>query len=203
MSSGNILVVGIDPSLSATGLVALLASRRPGGPFLDVAVPQRLTVRPPRNGPLGQRLSALWGATYETLDTWLSLRFGVTDWWVVSENPMDYTAVPGQRYNSPENIGKLGAATGVVLEAAWDVLATIEGGADHLVELGTKAWLPKTRGKRGGSHFMAHDDVVKLLRRAYPVLAGTTDDETMAAGVALHHARRVLDKMAQRQGVAA
>lgn len=203
-SSGEILVIGIDPSLTATGMVAIGARRQtPPAAGHEVNVFARFTIKPPRNGPLAERLAALRLGVRVTLRHMIALRLGSQEWWVVSEDPTDFTAIAGKKFRSTESIAKLGAATGVVLAGAYELLSEMENGTEHLVTFGTKEWLPKTRNKHGGSHFVDHDLAVQLLRRCYPQLADSTEHETMAAGVAMHHARRVLDNMARRQGPAA
>lgn len=173
-------IIGIDPSLSATGIVLLRHVGDPG----HWRVTDRVTVGASPKGSLAARLVGLSFKFVRALEGviarletdplgWVPL----ADVLVVAEDPSDFR-VPGK--GGPSHRFKFGAGVGVVLAEA----------ARRCVELGipfetygTKEWLPQS-GRRGWRYNTPHDQVVAQAHRLIPGLEGATDDETMAAALA-------------------
>lgn len=183
-------VVGADPSLTATGIVALLvrtAEADPSRVKLDVKVVRRVTVSAPKNGSMPIRLDALYldcerafkVARDNLFADLLSMGEPTIEPVMVMEDPMDFTIHGGGRLRSADSLHKIGAAVATVMLAASAAF-----GAENVQAYGTKAWLPRT-----GGHFMKKELHIRLLRNIYRPLLECNGDEVMAAGVALHHMR--------------
>lgn len=175
-------LIGVDPSMSGTGIVALEVTREAG---LDrVKLFDHWTIRPPRGKPLLDRLIYLHDQVFTDLVNLEARDADPNRWALVAEDPTDFTLHPGvetgraARYKSG---AVLGAAVGAVLTGLHGVLGYFN--LSHVVAIPSRTWLPK--GGRGGS-FMGHAQVVSTLRRFHPALKPCNDDETMAAGVALY-----------------
>ena len=170
------LILGVDPSLTATGLVLLDTGVTPGPRVL-----LHSTVRPRSKGQsLATRLVELDRRVRDFLYDEVQYRTG-SEIEAACEDPTDWKPHGGlQGRVETTRIAKLGAAFGVAYLALAHTMPT--------TVYPTREWLPWKRNRRGGVHFLAHADVKRLMLMAHPVLEGLTDDELMAAGVALHHA---------------
>lgn len=171
------ILVGVDPSLTATGLVILEEEGT------TVRLRGRHTVRAPAKGELSERLFELAAEVAHWLDNALP-RPGVV---LVMEDPTDF---PGGPRRSAGTAAKLGAAFGVVSVVVRHAARLAAG---TVAVYPSQQWIPKQTGRRGGGWKYAtpHKQVVWALRHLVPELEAATDDEVMAAGVALHH-RRVM-----------
>lgn len=166
-------IVGVDPGLNSTGLVALdfLAPGR------AVLVAHRRARTNPRH-TLTQRLGTLAGSFREFLDLVVfrrdeaRLAFAIedpTEWGMLTDRPRQFNTA-----------ARLGAAFGLLAGMAM----VTPGAAVALVPV--REWYFRDRGR-----FMRHDQVAAVLRRSLPVLAPLSEDEVFAGGVAWHVARSV------------
>lgn len=174
-------IVGVDPSLSATGIATLELVGDPGawrvsyrthvgapGPAKDRSLVDRLAVL--EREVRGSLLAALVGRQEPML--------------VVAEDPSDYRA---PKAGGPSQRTKFGAGVGVVLLTARHVAGEL---GIQLETFGTAVWLPTQAGRRGGGwrYKMPHKDVLAQTRRLVPGTQEATDDETMAAALAFWRA---------------
>lgn len=174
-------VLGIDPSLSATGIVALQRDGDPGAWRLVY----RHTVRPPAKGALVSRLEALYRDVYKAVLTAIAGR--PEPMTAAAEDPSDFR-VPGK--SGVSQLIRFGAGVGVALLAAQ--CACHELGLP-LVTYGVNEWIPKVGGRRGGGwkHPMSHKDLLAQARLIIPGTTEATDDEVMASALALQHVLKV------------
>lgn len=176
------IVIGIDPSSRATGVVVLRCAK---GEALEVML--KTTIRP-KGADLATRcvdlyegiLSLPLRAVVENAAATMGYRETVN---VVIEDPTDYPYAGQRHKNAGGAAGKVGAAFGACVAAlstfGWPIKA-----------IPSQRWLPRIRGSRG-SHLMPHKLARTFLRRQmYPHLESATDDEVFAAGVALYGALR-------------
>lgn len=156
-------ILGIDPSLRATGLVLLdaVASPKPRA-FM------RHTVRPPAAGSLQSRLRRLVLDVEALLDDW--------DGWdaAVIEDITDQRHV--FKRQPATTLTRLGAAYGALI-------ITLDSYSAPLVEVPAGLWLPKTR-TGNYAHAVRHAQHVAFRRSEIDGLVNATDDEVMAAGLA-------------------
>lgn len=180
MSAPYRLIVGVDPSLSATGIAALEHHGDPGAWRLVY----RATVRPPAKGTLVSRLEAQARDLHHVLLTAIVGR--PTPAMVVAEDPSDFR-IPGK--SGPSQLIRFGAGVGVALLTVSRACAEL---GLPLTTYGVNEWLPTQRGSRGGGwrYPVAHKHVLVRTRQRIPGTAEATDDETMAAALALTHALR-------------
>jgi hypothetical protein len=172
------VIIGIDPSLTATGIAVL---QRPDSGRGRWSLFARATVGAPSTGPLVTRLATLETRFTETFRRMITGRYDVL---VVAEDPSDFR-IPGK--GGPSQRFRFGAGVGVVLVAAARVCTEL---SIPLETYGTKEWLPMQSGRRGGSwrHNVPHAAVIAQTCQLVPGLEGATDDETMAAALALWRA---------------
>lgn len=174
-------VIGIDPSLSATGIVALQRDGEPGAWRLVY----RHTVRPTTKGSLVSRLDAL---DRDVRASVLQAICGRPEpLAAAAEDPSDFR-VPGK--SGVSQLIRFGAGVGVALLAAQRACHEI---GLPLVTYGVNEWIPKVGGRRGGGwkHPMSHKDLLAQARHMIAGTVGATDDETMAAALALTHVLKV------------
>lgn len=192
-------ILGIDPSIRATGVV-LLEARLDGGvalvlqkgaarlepfpPNSAFSVLHRTTLRTARKGEhLEQRLARLYLGIQGQLRVLLHLE----NPWVMLEDPSDFQ--PVAKRGTPfwgKGTNQVLAAFGALAVAVQDVAARpIWGPAGmRFTCVPSQSWIPKTRTKNL-VHPMTHQDARAYLRQRWPFLEGTTDDETFAGGMAL------------------
>lgn len=175
-------LLGIDPSMSGTGIVAIDVSGAAG--LTRVELLHRWTIRPKgdslyaRATHLTERISSDLSALSDSQDP--------NDWTLVVEDPTDYQGFSGNK-TAGETLARFrsGAVLGVAVGA---VLGNLECccrsffNRSRVVVLPSRVWLP--RGLRQA--FLKHADVVRTLRRWHKPLVECNDDEVMAAGVALY-----------------
>lgn len=160
-------LVGIDPSLTATGCVFLSVDEQVRG----VGLVSRKTIRTKAKTPLHERLVLLRTGVEAFVSEFVGYDFRV-----IIEDPTDFKIQWGVPRN-PTSIAKVGAAFAASVLGAE--CATLD--PDLIVTVPSCEWIP-----RGTSH-----DVYRAtLRRLYPDLTGCTDDETYAGGVALWWAQQ-------------
>jgi Holliday junction resolvasome RuvABC endonuclease subunit len=169
-------VVGVDPSLTATGLVVLelygLLERAGGG----AKVLARATLRTAADQSLYARAAYLHDALATLLADWRG-RFDVRE--AVVEDPTDQVHVNRVRAGkkdqaAPSSIAKLGVGVGAVLCG----LSVTQLEAVHLVTAGQ--WLPESAPGRKQKHGVTVDRI----RRGVGLSLEATEHEVMAAGVA-------------------
>lgn len=178
------LTVGIDPSLSATGIAALA---REGMAWRLV---YKHTVGAPAKGSLISRLDALSRDVYEAMFAVLAGRDGPIT--VAAEDPSDFR-IPGK--GGPSQRFRFGAGVGVVLLAAQRACDCF---GLRVQTYGVHEWLPKSRIGRGGwTAPTRHAHVIATTRRLIPGTQQATDDETMAAALALQHVLKVESALAK------
>ena len=151
------ILLGIDPSLTATGLIVLDVTRRP-------EVLAHTVYRTQRKDGLPNRL----GGLYDTVSIFVNgtgVEHGKTDR-VICENPTTFKIGWSARLRNPETIGKLGAAFGVCLAAC----------RAYPVTLVSQDWIPR---------HTAHNVFRAVLQSTFPCLKGLPDDAVFAGGVAL------------------
>lgn len=169
-------VVGLDPSLTATGIAGLMRDDRSAWRLV-----YRHHVGAPKPGDgvaFVDRLDALERDVREALIAALVGRAEPT--LLVAEDPTDYRA---PRAGGPSQRAKFGAGIGVVLLTAKRAAAEF---GIRFETYGTQEWLPTQGGKRGGGwrYKMPHKAVLQQTQRLVPGTVGATDDETMAAALA-------------------
>lgn len=154
-------IVGIDPSLTATGCVLLSVKSS------EVQVLERVTIRTAKRDDesLPLRLSTISAK----LAHFLQMNQSRYDH-IVIEDPTDFHIHGGAAFRKPQTIAKLGAAFGIVLATVWLYGENVE-------TVPSRDWIPRS---------MKHAEHRTALRRLYPDLVECTDDETFAAGVALY-----------------
>jgi Holliday junction resolvasome RuvABC endonuclease subunit len=167
-------LVGIDPSLTATGLVVVELT-----PTTQTVVWRR-TVRSHTGEDLLARLSQL-ATTVSHAVVGATEAFPCAD--VVIEDPTDQKLIGRNR--NVGSICKLGAAVGAIMvSVARDIHLPM-----HAVP--ASHWLPKTQ-TGNFRHAVKHDVAKLLLRHQIVGLDEATDDEVFAAGVAVwwaHHSK--------------
>lgn len=175
-------LIGVDPSMTATGIVVLSVSEAAG--MIHVELLRRWTIRP-KGETLLDRLVDLRNRVFRDLNG-LAESDGFRGWNVIAENPTDFTLHPGvtsgraARYKAG---AILGAAVGAVLITLDDAVESVfSGSALHVID--SQTWLPTSRA---GNlvHRTAKADVAANLKRIHPALKDCNADEIMAAGVAL------------------
>jgi Holliday junction resolvasome RuvABC endonuclease subunit len=169
------IVAGIDPSLTATGISVL------EWPASGMRLRFVRTIRTEPSSPLADRLWAIRLGILAALDE-AHLRDRGRTLEVAMETPVDFR-VPK---SGPSQMMLFGAAIGAAMLAAREFAARTDVPV-HFYEL--KNWLPRVRrGGRGGwTHSEPHAQVVARHRALVTGLAEGTDDEVMAAALALHH----------------
>jgi Holliday junction resolvasome RuvABC endonuclease subunit len=169
------LVVGIDPSLTATGVAVL------EWPGAGMRLLHRETIRTAPAAPLIERLETIRDGLILAL---LRARALAGEEWLemAVEDPTDFRAPK----SGPSQMLLFGTAIGVAMITASHI------GEQHAIpvrcyKLGE--WLPKARGTRGGGwiHPEKHKTVIERHRALVPGLREASDDEVMAAALALHH----------------
>ena len=171
------LAIGVDPSLTSTGLVVV--DRRPEvrvGTGRDVRVLARATVTTKPKDSLYVRATYIQDAIATLVTDWRG-RFGVEV--AVIEDPTDQMHVnrkrPGKKAQAgPSSIAKLGLGVG----AALCGLAVTRLTEVHVVE--AAKWLPRQSARV----MQRHEVTVDRIRRGVGLGPEATEDEVMAAGVA-------------------
>lgn len=158
-------VVGIDPALTATGLV-VLESAKPG----DYRVTAHETIKPRTNWPMEQRIRFLG----ERLDAWFSHYASHADA-VVIEDPTRQHATRTKRQN-PQSIAVMSLAVGAVLSTAQDYHQTV-------AFIDVEDWMPRV--KTGNlEHIMPGGQMVRYLHGQIQIPEGASEHVIFAAGVA-------------------
>lgn len=174
-------VIGIDPSLTATGIVAL---ERDETPLRAWRVVFRRTVRPSAKLPLLERLDRLSRDVHQGVrEAIIGRQEPMT---AAAEFPSDFR-VPGK--GGPSQRFLFGCGVGVALLAVARACGELHV---PLTTYGVNEWLPRQSGRRGGGwrHPMKHEQVIAQARLLIPGTKLATDDETMAAALALSHVLR-------------
>lgn len=173
-------IIGIDPSLSATGIAVL---RHDGEPA-HWCVVSRATCGAPAKGQIAERLLVLSRDFEREFMAALLSGAGPGTALVVAEDPADFR-VPGK--GGPMQRFRFGQGVGVVMATAARVCMQL---GVPLETYGTKQWLPMQGGRRGGGwrYHVPHQLVVHRAQQLIPGLEGATDDETMAAALAFWRA---------------
>lgn len=186
----DLLICGVDPSTTATGVALLCVRDAPGGMLRnaarrvlwspgpdDVTVVLAATIRP--KGKFHERVVGVQDGLLELLP--YTEAFVDVDLLVV-EDPTDF-GQPARRANA----GKVGAAFGAAVCAVYDLRRSHTAKREEvpLLIIPSQSWIPQTRSG-GWTHPMKHADARELMRRRWPALAATTDHVTFAAGVALY-----------------
>lgn len=202
--------LGLDPSLSGTGLILARFRRTTGGVMhwpkpIDFEVllggtfaapdphRQENKVKVPRPAP--ERFHRLYKRVSDyLLDTILPSLFAHDEQplrflHVAFEDPADF--IPRSRGRAGVHTATmLGAAFGVVGHAVVESLERQHNLTYMVHTYGTQQWMPKTKTGRGGwTHTMKHEHTLALIRGQGYNLKGRTEDEVMATGVLLHHWR--------------
>lgn len=171
--NGPSVVIGVDPSLTATGLVVLDRL----GVGRDVRVLARATIRTKAEDSLYHRASYIQDAIATLVADWRT-RFEVQV--AVIEDPTDQVMTAkgdgrkGHDLRGPSSIAKLGVGVG----AALCGLSVTQLQEVHLVE--AAKWLPKQHGKVAQRKALTIDRI----RRGVGLSLEATEHEVMAAGVA-------------------
>lgn len=166
--------LGIDPSLSHTGLVVLRwRISQPAGYELLA----RVTVASEDDRPMYDRTCLLFNAVRRSIDSLLGLMPDV----IVVEDPLDQQAT-AKFGRAPSSIARMGYGVGVVASALL-VVADVP-----VFFVPASVWIPKTQTGRL-PHAMKHAQAVQLLRQQMrlenpPQTGRPNDHEVMAAGVA-------------------
>lgn len=197
----DLITIGIDPALTATGLVVLGYKPRWVETSNDSPnhwlIAQHTTVKTKADEPLDLRAGWLALETARIVAGWLSVYQRCAA--IVVENPCDQVARAGrgkrQQRRDPQTIALMGLGVGAVLAGLRlmpklfniPLQAGRDGGLPHPVLIDTNTWLPKTR-TGNFTHPMRHEHAVNWIvnRLELPDLstAPYSDHELMAAGVA-------------------
>ncbi len=189
------IILGVDPSLTATGFAALLddGSRAPAAPAPGLGFAH--TVRAPAKGTLYDRLNDFWSKLLAVLEEFevyvgsLSAQAGesVPVDVVIEDATSLRSRGAGHAKVNALSAARLGAAVGVVM-------VTVAGTAHVRWPVTTYTvdeWVPKRRLGRGGwTAPVQHDRVVAFYRDYQPALAQASDDEVMAYALACFHRER-------------
>lgn len=197
----NHFLVGIDPAMSATGIVLLKVdlsrSKRFLGHTLNLApeaveIVYRRTIRTTKGSNL-ERLQAIRLRLREIfIEISRELVKGAAppddikdERSIVIEDPTDYNAAAfgkqGRR-GSGNSAALAGAAFGVLaIEASFEAAVLNR----DLEIVPSQSWIPHVIGKP--TRPLEHKAARELLRLRWPCLLHSTDHETFAGGVALYH----------------
>jgi len=174
-------VIGIDPSLTSTGLVVLETWREwREGSDVRCVLDQRMTIRTHAQETLPARLVCI----AEGVESFVRDEGPDCDGRVrvVLEDPTDFQIRFPSRLRGHGALAKVGAAFAAAYLGACRATAS---DTELVVEtVPSQVWIP--RGTKHARHR-------ELLQRAYPTLARCNDDETFAAGVALWWVRANLE----------
>lgn len=182
------ILVGIDPSSLATGVVILEVTGQPADPVravvwvpgpTDVQVLRSWTIRPTAKLGIGARCRRIHLELFMIADAPEIDAPGVR---FVIEDP---TGATFAGRGAGGAAAKVGAAFGAAYCALVGVVDDHARPDAELLVVPAQAWLPRVRGRRG-SHPMSHDNARRWLKLRWPALEELTDDETFAAGVALY-----------------
>lgn len=206
--------IGVDPSLSGTGLVLARFRRTTAGPgklwpspidFEVLAVRQIAAPAPSRIRKKERVARPMPDRLYEFHDRIKDAVFGLCAGFRAHDEPGTPQSVMHVALEDPSDYrgnkkarGRAAVRTATVLGAAFGVVAHavmqgvfISNLAPHTTAYGTEEWMPRTR-TGGFTHHVGHDTVVRLIRgQGYAFLADHSEDITMAAGVLCHHWRRL------------
>lgn len=172
--------MGIDPSMTATGIVLLKIES--GDHLQKWKVKQIVhseTVRTYSHMQLPARLAKIHNCIGTTVaDCAVDIKTGdLRAFGIVIENPSDFKSAKDKR--NPQTIALLGMATGVAIHAAS------MSGRDVII-IGSKVWYPTEQGRGGRRHMMKKDHVIAFLQRGYG-LQSLNEHCTMAVGVVMYH----------------
>lgn len=175
------LALGIDPSLTATGL-ALLEQQGDGAAPGPIRCRWRAHFGAPDRGSLVERLRRLVAEYHHCLEQLSTFRRCVAgdlsdELAVAIEDPTDFWVA---RHRSSISTARLGAAVGALM---LETVRIFPGACTY----GVRDWL----GQPGSRRPAAHGHVLRVVRARVAGLADASDDETMAAGLALHHLGRL------------
>jgi hypothetical protein len=190
-------LIGVDPSLTGTGLVAMrvelpLPLADQTWPFHPsrVQLVDRCTVRTaPSMGSLTLRLLHLSDCVAAWVAETLS-EVQADHWCVAVEDPTVFTTFRGEK-RSQAVLAQTGAAFGCALAAVRSSAAV----GVPIVGIPVTTWYPREKGKRG-SHPVKKDWVIAHFRATYkPLLGGLLvkeEDQIMAFAMAAIALRRGL-----------
>lgn len=178
-------LIGIDPSLTATGFALIDAD----GSSCHLLARRTLVAGLPTM-QLADRLDVLAAGAALVLADFLEMS---TDPYkrivglsrdveaIVLEDPTDQVHIGKDRQRSPTSIAKLGAAVGALMLVAR---RATEGTPAIFQAIPAGMWIPKERG-----HPVKHELHARQLRALVTFGRDAQDDELMAAGVAWYYAR--------------
>lgn len=184
------VILGVDPSLSGTGLAAIVTGDKPALCFAR-------TIRAPKTGDLIDRLVILQSKLLLALEEFeryiLTLPTG-TPVEIAIEDATSLKA-RGARGRGPKTSAVSSARLGAAVGAVMLTLVGVSRGRWTIHCYTVDEWVPKARiGKGGWTAPVRHDRVVGFYRELDPALEEATDDEVMAYALAMFHHRRSVGK---------
>lgn len=166
-------VIGIDPSLTATGIVDLEVAKV-AAVDVRVDINWSATIRTNPRQSLVDRLGFIASEMMQLLAT-AAIHHTLT----VIEDVTDFRSIPGKK-RKQSVISLTGAAFGVAVACATQFTSP--------VLYGTRDWIPQERKNK----FPEHKRMRSYIRERWG-LGDLTDDETFAAGLAIYGAWEVLE----------